>query len=241
MKAHKFAVFTGVFAASLSVSSFALATSGLSHGTYLNVGLTKPTGGEHNSSNQPGIGVKSYGGGELVAFADLATRVRPDRNNVVRIPSTPHTGTNLGSFNFQQAAGHNVYYGEWTAANNSAASRTVYYSGPARTSATSVPTSGVATYQVRGINRYNGSNVMTGTLRADYGRRTLVGSMRNSALTVGINATIYPAQTTFGGTATAGGVRGTTKGHFYGARATGIAGVAQFSNRAYDTAFGGRR
>lgn len=249
MKTHKLATLISIFAASASVSAFAATAEGLSYTNYISVGPTAAdNSGTHTATaGMPGIGIKSAYGGKRVSFANLTNLAKAkrggsiDKNSVVRIPaSTANHRANLGSFNFQQAGGNEVYFGEWTAAGNTSGStRTVYYSGSSR--ATNFPTSGAATYQVRGINRYNGANVMTGSLRADYGRRTLVGSMKNSALTVGVNATINPSQASFSGTATAGGQRGTASGHFYGSRATGIAGITRFSNRAYDTAFGGRR
>ncbi|OSI12465.1 Slam-dependent surface lipoprotein [Neisseria canis] len=248
MKKHQLILLAGA-ALSLAPTAFAVTAEGLSDTTHITVGAAAPDNqGTHQAGGgEPGIGAKGFHGGKRVSFFNLASLTRNnrggtmDKHGVSRIPaSTANHRPNLGAFNFQQVIGHEAYYGEWTQAGDTKGdTRTVYYSG--RHKATNVPTAGTAIYHVKGINRYNGANLMAGTLRADFGKKTLHGALNNSSFTLGINAKIDPAKASFVGTATAPGQRGVTSGHFYGNRATGVAGIAKFQNRAYDTAFGGKR
>ncbi|MGK9568480.1 hypothetical protein O6461_24620, partial [Salmonella enterica subsp. enterica] len=73
------------------------------------------------------------------------------------------------------------------------------------------------------------------------------GSLSNSALKVQLSANINTADASFAGTARARDAvsnaslsTGTTQGSFFSAGSTAsLAGIAKFSDRNYDTAFGG--
>ncbi|MFB6349784.1 Slam-dependent surface lipoprotein [Moraxella sp. ZJ142] len=172
----------------------------------------------------------------------------------------------LGKFSYQELP-NNVYFGEWhqgSSTNANDADRTVFYVGK---DAQSTPTSGKATYQVVGINQYNGSvnglwqgwtgkattaqpnNLLTGTFTADFSAKTLNGTLNrgvnggaNVTNTLNINAGIDNSGA-FDGTAIANNhVSGETKGQFFGANAASLAGVATFDgNHKFDTAFGGSK
>ncbi|EFV81179.1 MULTISPECIES: Slam-dependent surface lipoprotein [Neisseria] len=115
----------------------------------------------------------------------------------------------------------------------------------ARVEPTNLPTTGTATYTVKGINQYHAQNstVLNGTLTADFSSNKLSGSLKNSGLTIAINnAAIKTAEASFSGNATANGTAGATHGHFFGNQGAVIAGVAEFGrNHAYNTAFGGTK
>ena len=128
------------------------------------------------------------------------------------------------------------------------ANRAVFYVGD--NTGTTGPTSGVANYTVKGVNKFSGGNKLTavGTndqFTADFGAQTLTGTLRNSSLSVSVNANINASTAAFSGTATAttGGTstNGTSQGHFFGANASALAGIATFTNKDLDTAFGGNK
>uniref|UniRef100_A0A914YG34 Transferrin-binding protein B C-lobe/N-lobe beta barrel domain-containing protein n=1 Tax=Panagrolaimus superbus TaxID=310955 RepID=A0A914YG34_9BILA len=102
---------------------------------------------------------------------------------------------------------------------------------------------GVATYSVAGLNKFNGSNLLSGTFRADFGSGKLLGGLTGGGLAINVNANINSANASFAGTATANGtVAGATQGQFFGANAATLAGIATFTgNSQYDTAFGGSK
>ncbi|WP_262381042.1 MULTISPECIES: Slam-dependent surface lipoprotein [unclassified Pseudomonas] len=172
-----------------------------------------------------------------------------DANGVSTITTAmmPPSHSTLGNFDFKQVANQQVYYGEWsqTGANNDP-TRVVYYSGD--TTGRVLPTASV-TYAVQGINNYSGANVLSGDLTASFGTAapTLVGSLSNSTLKVQLVANINTADASFAGNAAARDAvtnaslsTGTTQGSFFGAGATAsLAGIAKFTDRNYDTAFGG--
>ncbi|MDO5073213.1 MAG: Slam-dependent surface lipoprotein [Neisseria animaloris] len=165
-----------------------------------------------------------------------------DRNGVKTIHAKDrYSGEHLGRYAFQtiKSGGSEVYFGEWVGKEYAkGTNRGVYYVGDKR--ATHMPAAGVANYAVKGINNYSGNNMMTGTLRADFGQKTLVGSMKNSAVHMDIHAHIKPHKASFKGHARANGHYGKTEGHFFGHGASALAGVAKFkTNRNLDTAYGG--
>ena len=163
------------------------------------------------------------------------------------IPMPDHS--QLGRLTYAQVGNLDVYFGDWSnvapgaAVGTKGTNYTAFYSGTGRT--TNLPTTGTATYTVKGINQYHTQNtaLLNGTLRADFGKRTLNGEMKRAGLNVAINnATINTAQASFFGKATANKVAGTTHGHFFGNQGAAIAGVADFGqNHAYNTAFGGTK
>ncbi|AOA57759.1 hypothetical protein BFG52_04895 [Acinetobacter larvae] len=181
----------------------------------------------------------------------------------------------LGKFSYQQIqldpnnASQSVFFGEWHQGSTTSAAdntRTVFYVGS--TDNLSLPTSGTATYQVTGINQYNGAvnsvisgwtgngttaapqDVLTGTLVADFGAKSLT---TESALTRAVakqgaaNTILIAAKIAnnggFTGTAVANGsVIGKTDGSFFGPNAAALAGNATFAgNQQLNTAFGGQK
>ncbi|HHX2526751.1 TPA: Slam-dependent surface lipoprotein [Neisseria subflava] len=166
-------------------------------------------------------------------------------DNIPNMPDHSH----LGRLSYSKVGNMDVYFGDWSAVPSGAAvgtkgtNYTAFYSGTGRT--TNLPTTGTATYTVKGINQYHTQNtaLLNGTLKADFGKRTLNGEMERAGLNVAINnATINTAQASFSGKATANKVAGTTHGHFFGNQGAAIAGVADFGrNHAYNTAFGGTK
>ena len=111
---------------------------------------------------------------------------------------------------------------------------------------TNLPTSGTATYAVKGINNHvaHNTDVLQGTLTANFGTNRLNGTLSRSGLSIAINnAEIKTAQASFSGAAKANGsVNGTTNGHFYGNQGAALAGIAKFNGHSHlDTAFGGTK
>ena len=164
------------------------------------------------------------------------------------IPKMPDH-SHLGRLSYSKVGNMDVYFGDWSAVPSGAAvgtkgtNYTAFYSGTGRT--TNLPTTGTATYTVKGINQYHTQNtaLLNGTLKADFGKRTLNGEMKRTGLTVAVNnAAINTAQASFKGKATANKVAGTTRGHFFGNQGAAIAGVADFGrNSELNTAFGGTK
>ena len=164
------------------------------------------------------------------------------------IPKMPDH-SHLGRLSYSKVGNMDVYFGDGSAVPSGAAvgtkgtNYTAFYSGTGRT--TNLPTTGTATYTVKGINQYHTQNtaLLNGTLKADFGKRTLNGEMKRTGLIVTVNnAAINTAQASFEGKATANKVAGTTRGHFFGNQGAAIAGVAEFDrNPAYNTAFGGTK
>lgn len=166
-------------------------------------------------------------------------------DNIPRMPDHSH----LGRLSYSKVGNMDVYFGDWSAVPSGAAvgtkgtNYTAFYSGTGRT--TNLPTTGTATYTVKGINQYHAQNsaVLNGTLTADFSSNKLSGSLKNSGLTIAINnAAIKTAEASFSGNATANGTAGATRGYFFGNQGAAIAGVAEFGrNHAYNTAFGGTK
>lgn len=166
-------------------------------------------------------------------------------DNIPRMPDHSH----LGRLSYSKVGNMDVYFGDWSAVPSGAAvgtkgtNYTAFYSGTGRT--TNLPTTGTATYTVKGINQYHTQNtaLLNGTLKADFGKRTLNGEMKRTGLTVAVNnAAINTTRASFEGKATANKVAGTTRGHFFGNQGAAIAGVADFGrNSELNTAFGGTK
>ncbi len=175
-------------------------------------------------------------------------------NVIPRMPDHSH----LGRMSYGKVGNMDVYYGDWDNTPSGAANvnkdtktnnYTVFYSGTGKT--TNMPTSGTATYVVKGINQHyeQGTAVLNGNLTADFGKKTLNGTMSRSGLSIAIkNANINTTDASFGGASTAvatganGKAYGDVKGNFFGNKAAGLAGIADFGkNNAYNTAFGGTK
>lgn len=174
--------------------------------------------------------------------------------NIPNMPDHSH----LGRMSYAKVGDLDVYYGDWDNTPSGASNvnkdtgknnYTVFYSGTGKT--TNMPTSGTATYVVKGINQHyeQGTAVLNGNLTADFGKKTLNGTMSRSGLSIAIkNANINTTDASFGGASTAvatganGKAYGDVKGNFFGNKAAGLAGIADFGkNNAYNTAFGGTK
>ncbi|MDO3656158.1 Slam-dependent surface lipoprotein [Acinetobacter genomosp. 15BJ] len=171
--------------------------------------------------------------------------------NISHIPvsAMPASHSALGNFNFGQVGTQEVYFGEWWKAGDTpaSASHTVYYAGD--NTNTTVPTSGTATYTVAGING-SATNLLSGNLTANFGAGTLQGSLTGTGTAVSslsLNGVAFnPGTAQFAGAASANGSAGVNntgvvQGHFFGANAAALAGIAQFNNAAYNTVFGGAK
>lgn len=175
-------------------------------------------------------------------------------DNIPKMPDHSH----LGRISYAKVGNMDVYYGDWDNTPSGASNvnkdtktnnYTVFYSGTGKT--TNMPTSGTATYVVKGINQHyeQGTAVLNGNLTADFGKKTLNGTMSRSGLSIAIkNANINTTDASFGGASTAvatganGKAYGDVKGNFFGNKAAGLAGIADFGkNNAYNTAFGGTK
>lgn len=215
---------------------------------YVAVGDSQVNGGPH-SAGEAGIGVGTVSNARRVDFQGLASYSVPTTINgtTVRTLAMPITGapgshSGMGHFNFVKVGSGDVWFGEWSkdGAAGGFNNRQVYFVGDR--AGTTLP-AGVATYSVAGLNKFNGSNLLSGTFRANFGTGTLLGGLSGGGLSVSVNATINSANASFAGAATANGsVSGTTQGQFFGANAATLAGIATFAgNSQYDTAFGGSK
>ena len=117
-------------------------------------------------------------------------------NKIWKMPDHSH----LGRMTYGKVGNLDVYFGEWADVKAGAGAGTVgtntsvFYNGTGKT--TRMPTSGKATYAVKGINNYVNQNspIMTGTLTADFGSKRLNGTIAKKGLSVAINnAVIHTA------------------------------------------------
>lgn len=172
-------------------------------------------------------------------------------DNIPKMPDHSH----LGRISYAKVGDLDAYYGDWDNTPSGASNvnkdtktnnYTVFYSGTGKT--TNMPTSGTATYVVKGINQHYDKNVATlnGNLTADFGKKTLVGTLSRTTgdlKKLGIDAKIVTSDASFSGKAVANGsVNGATRGNFFGNNAAGLAGIADFGkNNPNNTAFGGAK
>tara|TARA_R110002124_G_scaffold74369_1_gene199669 strand:+ start:4872 stop:5618 length:747 start_codon:yes stop_codon:yes gene_type:complete len=245
------AIYLSVLATSLlSVSALSQAAviGAESDDTNIEVGTSNIPFGPH-TAGLPGVGVYTTGKGSKVDFAGLSSY--STQSNGVYTLSAPidvdepnHSG--MGVFNFAKVSNANVYFGEWSQTGTTGdSSRTVFYVGD--DTGTSVPTSGTATYSVSGINEYSGSNLMSGSFNVNFGTNELDGYVENASFGVTVDGNISGAA--ISGSATAYDAstfteleeNGVLTGNFFGSDAAALAGIATFSNRDYDTAFGGTK
>ncbi|CDG23322.1 conserved exported protein of unknown function [Xenorhabdus poinarii G6] len=195
---------------------------------------------------EPAIGLSSVPviGDELYSASSVKNLATLDKNGVYdyKLENGSKYGIQNQYIDIVQLPNTDVYFGEWAqgAPDKSDKSHTVFYIGKDVT--TNVPTSGTATYVVKGISQYNGDNLLNGNLNVNFDDRTLNGSISNSTLNIALDANIND-QAGFSGKATANGsLNGTTEGHFYGDSAASLAGLAHFdSDTSKDTAFGGSK
>ncbi|MDC9582567.1 transferrin-binding protein-like solute binding protein [Xenorhabdus sp. PR6a] len=217
--------------------------SQISKPSYIKVGVTQPGSGPHGGKGgEPGIGVSSVYRGQVTGFAGLTRMAPADSNGIhnISMAGAPGSHGGMGVFHFSKVANADVYFGEWSQTGKADdKTHTVYYAGKDIT--TNIPTDGTATYTVTGINQYSGDNALSGTFTADFGEKTLVGSLENTAMTIDIDANIG-TDAKFQGIATTGDLEGQTQGHFFGDSASSLAGYATFADdNSKDTAFGGSK
>ena len=220
-----------------------------------------PTKKRHIKGQRPGIAVKGLGIKNRVDFQTLQRYAPADSHGVTSLSYNaqymPETHAKMGVFHFAKVSGADVYFGEWSETGKFRdKTHTVYYAGD--DSGTTVPTSGVVNYAVKGISNYGSKGLLSGTFEADFMDRLLVGSLSNGksgadkfSLDIGyvdiLGAQLSGngAKVTYGsnqslnsGVVTGGVVRG----RFFGANAKALAGIATFKdNRQFNTAFGGAK
>lgn len=218
------------------------------------VGTSEVDGGPH-TSGRPGIGVTTATYPRMRAIIDfqgLQVRAPADANGVSTVDmgtSMPSDHTNLGVFHFAKVGSANLYFGEWSQTSSVAdGTHSVYFVGDDG-GTTTVPSTGTATYAIKGISDYTNNGLLTGTFTANFGASTLTGSMANASSGYGVNiGTAYiigAAYVGIGGTATQSGStvasNGFVSGRFFNANAAALAGIVQFANRKYNAAFGGTK
>lgn len=221
--------------------------AGQSYYGTVNVGYTHAYGppGYPSVPGQPSIVLVSPFNTTPIAFNALKNMILPDTNGVTSLSSLPPPA--MGSFDFKTIASQQVYFGEWSNSGvDNDPTRVVYYSG--ETTGRVLPSTSV-TYAVQGINNYSGTNLLTGELTASFGTAApaLTGTLSNNSLKIQLSAPIATADASFSGYAIVRNSStqsllssGTTQGSFFGAGTTAsIAGITKFTNRNYDTAFGG--
>ena len=217
-------------------------------------------GGPH-TAGKVGINVPNLTSTQYIDFQGLQSVLGSDPTTGVTT-FTAVTGTitdhsQYGRFDFAKVGAHDIYFGEWKqTASVTAGDHTVYYGGTG--ASTSVPTTGSASYTVKGISDYQGKGILNGTFNATFtgSGGTLTGSLANSGSTYGVNigtATIFTSGSFAGNGASATGSGGTSlasggvvSGRFFGSNVDALAGVVKFGNgstaaREYDTAFGGTK
>ena len=196
----------------------------------------------------------------IVDFETLQRYAPADSHGVTSLRYNryiPKDHKKMGVFHFAKVSGANVYFGEWSKTGKfKDGTHTVYYAGDDK--GTTVPTSGVVNYAVKGISNYASKGLLSGTFEADFMGGFVTGSLSNGksgadkfSLDIGdvdILGTLLSGDTakvTYGsnqsvnsGVVTGGVVRG----HFFGANAKALAGIATFKdNRQFNTAFGGAK
>ncbi|PHM73962.1 Slam-dependent surface lipoprotein [Xenorhabdus kozodoii] len=194
---------------------------------------------------EPALGISSLPivGGKLYTASQLKKLAEQDNNGIY---NKNFDGSRLSIENqyisIAQVPDAEVYFGEWAqkTPDKSDVTHTVFYVGKDVT--TNMPSGGTATYIVKGLSQYDGSNLLSGKLEANFDTNKLGGSLSNNSLSIGIDANIND-DAGFSGKATANGnINGVTEGKFYGDSASSIAGIAKFdSDRRKDTAFGGAK
>ncbi|GFE72995.1 MULTISPECIES: Slam-dependent surface lipoprotein [Novosphingobium] len=225
-----------------------------SDATKVKIGVSTVSAGSIHVPGRVGINVPSMLPTQYIDFQGLQGILGTDANGVTSFVNTTQATTDhskYGRFDYAKVGSQDVYYGEWSQTGSATAGdHTVYYGGTGATADAGVPTSGTATYAVKGISNYAGSGAqLTGNFTANFGAGTLTGSIQNASLKVDIGtADIVGSQVVGLGTATASNAAtsatlasgGDVSGQFFGSAAQALAGVATFAgSRQYDTAFGG--
>lgn len=229
---------------------------GTSDAAKVTIAASTVVGGPH-SSGKVGIRVPNLSAAQYIDFQGLQGILGTDASGVTTFTAVTGTVTDhsqYGRFDFAKVSGYDIYFGEWKqTASVTAGDHTVYYGGTG--ASTSVPSSGSASYTVKGISDYQGKGILNGTFNASFtgSGGTLTGSLANAGSTYGVNigtATISSSGTFAGVGASATGSGGTplassglVSGRFFGTNVNALAGTVAFSgtNRQYSTAFGGTK
>lgn len=257
MKFDHLKAVVGAVALSVAFAGAAQAqiTSGSSDIGKVRIDASTVVGGPH-TSGKVGIWVPNLGTvptRRYVDFEGLQGGPNPTANIVTTVNNPTGTITDhskYGRFDFSKVDGYNVYYGEWSQTGSaSAGDHTVYFGGTGATAASSVPTSGTATYNVYGLSNYAGNGQLSGTFNANFGTNTLTGSISSATYALNIGTATIAAGGFSGSGATATNpttsatlaTGGAVSGKFFGSSAQALAGIATFSNRQYNAAFGGKQ
>lgn len=247
-----------VLAISSAVAGTAQAqvVGGTSDAAKVTIAASTVVGGPH-SAGKVGIRVPNLSAAQYIDFQGLQGILGTDASGVTTFTAVTGTVTDhsqYGRFDFAKVSGYDIYFGEWKqTASVTAGDHTVYYGGTG--ASTSVPSSGSASYTVKGISDYQGKGILNGTFNASFtgSGGTLTGSLVNAGSTYGVNigtATISSSGTFAGIGASATGSGGTplassglVSGRFFGTNVNALAGTVAFSgtNRQYSTAFGGTK
>ncbi|WP_255265984.1 Slam-dependent surface lipoprotein [Sphingopyxis terrae] len=256
--AHLKAV-VGAMALSIAMAGTAQAqiTSGTSDNTRVRIGTSTVVGGPHSAGkvgiwvpNLPTMPVRWFVDFEGLQAVSPPVGAGPGVTTVNNPSGTISDHSKYGRFDFSKVDGHNVYYGEWSQTGSaSAGDHTVYFGGTGATAAGSIPTSGTASYNVYGLSNYAGNGQLSGTFNANFGTKTLTGSISSATYALNIGTATIAAGGFTGSGATASNpatsttlaTGGSVSGKFFGSAAQALAGIATFSNRQYNAAFGGKQ
>ncbi len=238
-----------ILSVAMAGSAHAQIASSTSDSGKVTIAASTVNGGPH-VSGRVGIHVPNLATGQYVDFQGLQTVAPPvgGISTVSQVTGTITDQSKYGRFDFGKVGTQDLYFGEWTQTGSATAGdHTVYYGGTG--ASTTIPTSGSATYSVKGVSDFATKGVLSGTFTANFtggGSGALTGSISNTAATHTVNigtATIAGAY--FAGTgasATGTSTSGVVSGQFFGSNVDALAGTVTFSGaRQYDTAFGGTK
>lgn len=142
---------------------------GTSDSSKVTIAASTVVGGPH-SAGKVGIHVPNLAAGQYIDFQGLQSVLGTDANGVTTFTAVTGTVTDhsqYGRFDFAKVSGYDIYFGEWKqTASVSAGDHTVYYGGTG--ASTSVPSSGSASYSVKGISDYANKGILTGTFNATF-------------------------------------------------------------------------
>ena len=217
-----------------------------------------PTKKRHIKGQRPGIAADSIDIKKPVDFQTLQRYAPANSHGISSLSYNaqymPKTHEKMGVFNFAKVSGADVYFGEWSEKGKfKDATHTVYYAGDDK--GTTVPTSGSATYAVKGISNYGSKGVLSGTFFATFSGSggSLQGSLSNGKSGADKYSLNIGTVDILGAMLSGNGARfnygnepavpnGVVRGRFFGANAKALAGIATFKdNRQFNTAFGGAK
>ena len=204
------------------------------------------------STKEVKVGIQGVLGSNLTGFGHLKYKM-PDYNGIYtltgsQIPMPAHRI--LGVWSFKQLGSSNIYFGDWAREEKDSAgaytqkanpaTHTVFYIGENADS--SITSTGTATYNVTGVTN---AQHYAGTYQADFGAKTLTGSLTDGVDTLNIgHVRIETSDATISGETASwsGANRHATDGYITGQffnQQKDILGLAQFDDRSLDIAFGG--